>query len=120
MVKSRKDLRVAMLRQEFIDEIDPTRSLRDEFMSVIIVDLASAEKELEGMTGGEDDADRMQEVLDLMAKLQSKADVKNVVALDSKVSKIMDLMGFESEEGGECCIRRVSCHAEQLYHFLQT
>mmetsp|Transcript_29250 Transcript_29250/g.53617 ORF Transcript_29250/g.53617 Transcript_29250/m.53617 type:complete len:263 (-) Transcript_29250:251-1039(-) len=75
VVKSRKDLRVAMLRQEFIDEIDPTRSLRDEFMSVfteeaqIMADLASAEKELEGMTGGEDDADRMQEVLDLMAKL---------------------------------------------------
>jgi len=75
VVKSRKDLRVAMLRQEFINEIDPTRSLRDEFMSVfteeaqIMADLASAEKELEGMTGGEDDADRMQEVLDLMAKL---------------------------------------------------
>mmetsp|Transcript_36961 Transcript_36961/g.68479 ORF Transcript_36961/g.68479 Transcript_36961/m.68479 type:complete len:889 (+) Transcript_36961:95-2761(+) len=105
VVKSRKDLRVAMLRQEFIDEIDPDRSLRDEFMSVfteeaeIMADLAQAEKELEGMTGGEEDADRMQEVLDRMAKLQSKADVKNVGALDSRVSKIMDLMGFESEEG---------------------
>jgi ATPase subunit of ABC transporter with duplicated ATPase domains len=104
VVKSSKDLRVAMLRQEFIDEIDLTRSLREEFMSVfteeaeIMASLAQAEKELEGMTGT-DDADQMQEVLDRMAKLQAKADTKNVGALDSRVSKIMDLMGFEPEEG---------------------
>merc|ERR1719223_39133 len=41
----------------------------------------------------------MQEVLDRMAKLQDKADSKNVNALASRVSKIMDLMGFEPEEG---------------------
>jgi len=103
VVKSSKDLRVAMLRQEFIDEIDLTRSLRDEFTSVfteeaeIMEGLAQAEKELEGMDGS--DADKMQEVLDRMAKLQAKADNKNVNALDSRVSKIMDLMGFEPEEG---------------------
>ena len=34
-----------------------------------------------------------------MSKLQAKADAKNVNALDSRVSKIMDLMGFEPEEG---------------------
>jgi len=103
VVKSKKDLRVAMLRQEFVDEIDLTRSLRDEFMSVfteeaeIMAQLRQAEEELGQMTG--DDADAMQEVLDRMAKLQNKADDKNVNALDSRVSKIMDLMGFEPEEG---------------------
>eukprot|EP00578_Thalassiosira_sp_NH16_P010815 CAMPEP_0181120878 /NCGR_PEP_ID=MMETSP1071-20121207/24414_1 /TAXON_ID=35127 /ORGANISM="Thalassiosira sp., Strain NH16" /LENGTH=929 /DNA_ID=CAMNT_0023205609 /DNA_START=19 /DNA_END=2808 /DNA_ORIENTATION=- len=104
VIKSNKDLRVAMLRQEFVDEIDPERSLREEFRSVfveenaIMEELALAEKELEGMTGDQD-GDAMQEVLDRMAKLQGKADVKNVNALDSRVSKIMDLMGFEPEEG---------------------
>jgi len=103
VVKSSKDLRVAMLRQEFVDELVLTRSLRDEFMSVfveeaaIMDDLAAAEKELGEMTG--DDPDAMQEVLDRMAKLQDKADTKNVGALDSRVAKIMDLMGFEKEEG---------------------
>lgn len=93
-----------MLRQEFVDELVLTRSLRDEFMSVfveeaaIMDDLAAAEKELGEMTG--DDPDAMQEVLDRMAKLQDKADTKNVGALDSRVAKIMDLMGFEQEEGG--------------------
>ncbi len=67
----------------------------------IMADLAGAEKELESMRGDDSDTDRMQEVLDRMAKLQNKAGVKNVGALDSRVSKIMDLMGFEQEEGGE-------------------
>ena len=107
VIKSSKDVRVAMLRQEFIDEIDLTRSLRDEFTSVfteekaIMDELSAAEKELEGMTGEESDANMMQEVLDRMQKLQSKADAKNVNALGARVSKIMDLMGFEQEEGGK-------------------
>ncbi len=107
VVKSHKDLRVAMLRQEFIDEIDLTRTLREEFISVfteeaeIMAQLSQAEKELESMTGDASDADAMQEVLDRMAKLQVKADSKNVNVLDSRVSKIMDLMGFDPEEGGE-------------------
>jgi ATPase subunit of ABC transporter with duplicated ATPase domains len=103
VIKSHKDLRVAMLRQEFVDEIDLTRSLREEFMSVfteeaeILAQLRAAEDELSAMTG--EDADAMQEVLDRMAKLQAKADNKNVNALDSRVSKIMDLMGFDPAEG---------------------
>jgi len=62
-------------------------------------ELAAAEKELEGMSGDANDAEKMQEVLDRMQKLQGKADAKNVNALDARVSKIMDLMGFEQEEG---------------------
>ena len=105
VVKSKKDLRVAMLRQEFIDEIDLERTLRDEFMSVfteeaeIMEQLREAEEQLGQMSGDAVDADAMQEVLDRMAKLQNKADDKNVNALDSRVSKIMDLMGFDPEEG---------------------
>ena len=63
----------------------------------ILAQLRAAEDELSAMTG--EDADAMQEVLDRMAKLQAKADNKNVNALDSRVSKIMDLMGFDPEEG---------------------
>ena len=116
VVKSHKDLRVAMLRQEFIDEIDLTRTLREEFISVfteeaeIMAQLSQAEKELEGMTGDAADAEAMQEVLDRMAKLQVKADSKNVNVLDSRVSKIMDLMGFDPEEGGERVYLIVSLH----------
>ncbi len=52
--------------------------------------------------GGVDNVvtDRMQKMLDRMAKLQAKTHAKGMAMLDSKVSKIMDLMGFDPEEGG--------------------
>jgi len=102
VVKSKKDLRVAMLRQEFVDELVPDRTLLEEFMSVfeeenkILADLRDAEAELEKMTG--DDPDMMQEVLDRMQGLQAKAEVKGVYALQSRAKKTMNLMGFEDEE----------------------
>eukprot|EP00566_Odontella_aurita_P003157 CAMPEP_0113569900 /NCGR_PEP_ID=MMETSP0015_2-20120614/24668_1 /TAXON_ID=2838 /ORGANISM="Odontella" /LENGTH=972 /DNA_ID=CAMNT_0000472617 /DNA_START=149 /DNA_END=3067 /DNA_ORIENTATION=- /assembly_acc=CAM_ASM_000160 len=105
VVKSSKDLRVAVLRQEFVDELDPDRTLMDEFMSVfeeeneILQHLRDAEKELEGMDGT--DPDRMQEVLDNMQKLQAKAEAKGVYALESRAKKIMDLMGFTEDESAD-------------------
>ena len=91
-----------MLRQEFVDELVPERTLKEEFMSVfeeeqnILKELREAEKKLEGMGG--DDPDAMQEILDRMQDLQNKAEAKDVYALDSRAKKIMNLMGFEDDE----------------------
>lgn len=104
VVKSSKDLRVSILRQEFVDELELERSLFDEFMSVfseenqILLTLREVEAELEQMTADAIDADRMQQILDRMADLQAKADAKEVYALDSRVQKVMDLMGFSADE----------------------
>jgi ATP-binding cassette subfamily F protein 3 len=104
VVKSSKDLRVAMLRQEFIDELVRERTLKEEFMSVfaeenqIVQDIRDAEKELESL-GENGDPEQMQEILDRMQKLQADADVKDVYALESKTKKVMDLMGFTDDEG---------------------
>ena len=55
-MKSSADLRVAVLRQEFVDELVPERLLKDEFMSVfkeeneIMESLRDSEQELEGKT----------------------------------------------------------------------
>jgi len=103
VVKSSKSLRVAILRQEFVDELEMERSLFDEFMSVFVEEkalldeLRSSEAELESMSA--DDSDRMQEILDRMTDLQTKADAKAVYALESRVQKIMDLMGFTADDG---------------------
>jgi len=105
VVKSSKDLRVTMLRQEFVDELVRERTLREEFMSVfteeakLLEDIREAERELETMT--EADSDRMQIILDKMQDLQGKADAKGVYALASQVQKIMDLMGFTEDEGDD-------------------
>lgn len=104
MVKSTKDLRVAMLRQEFVDELVPDRTLREEFMSVfeeeneILEALKTAETDLE--KAGED-SDKMQEILDKMQELQDKAERKGVYALEARAQKVMDLMGFNEDEADD-------------------
>ena len=88
VVKSSKDLRVAFLRQEFADEIDPERTLRAEFASVFgeafeaLQGLAAEEAKLEALSAedasSDDYAEKMQEVLDEMARLQ---EVNNLVRI---------------------------------------
>ena len=103
VVKSSMDLRTAMLRQEFVDELIKERTLKEEFMSVfeeenkIVQDLKDAESKLESMSDA--DPEEMQEILDRMQELQQKAEDKEVYALESRVKKTMDLMGFNEEEG---------------------
>jgi ATP-binding cassette, subfamily F, member 3 len=103
VVKSSKDLRTAVLRQEFVDELVPERTLREEFLSVfveenaILDEIKAAEKALENTPA--DDADTMQKILDRMQELQNKAENKEVYALESRVKKVMDLMGFTEDEG---------------------
>eukprot|EP00978_Attheya_sp_CCMP212_P000511 scaffold1012_cov45-Attheya_sp.AAC.1 len=41
----------------------------------------------------------MQQILDLIQRLQGKADAKDVYSLESNAKKVMDLMGFTTEEG---------------------
>ncbi|GMH61791.1 hypothetical protein TL16_g03337, partial [Triparma laevis f. inornata] len=102
VVKSSADLRVAVLRQEFVDELVPERLLKDEFMSVfkeeneIMESLRDSEQELEVADCDPADSDKMQDILDKMQRLQAKADAKDVTGLESRAEKIMDLMGFDN------------------------
>jgi len=102
VVKSAADLRIAFLRQEFVDELVPSRTLKEELMSVFREEVAVM-AELDGMdqvlAACTEDPQRMQEALDRMQALQDKADALMVTQLDSRVEKIMDLMGFQPEEG---------------------
>ena len=105
VVKSSKDVRTAVLRQEFIDELIPERTLREEFASVfevenkILNDIKATEYELENTPS--DDVDKMQAILDRMQELQNLAEDKAVYTLDSRIKKIMDLMGFTDDEGDD-------------------
>ena len=107
VVKSKSDLRVAVLRQEFVDELIPERTLKEELGSVfeeenkILNDLNVVEEELSKMGEDGSDHDRMQEILDRMQELQNKAEEKGVYTLESRIKKIMDLMGFTEDEGDD-------------------
>ena len=106
VVKSKSDLRVATLRQEFVEELIPTRTLKEEFMAVfevenaILQELKDSEDELASM-GDDGDQNRMQELLDRMQDLQNKAEEKGVYALEARVTKVMDLMGFVEDEADD-------------------
>lgn len=105
VVKSSGSLRTAILRQEFIDELVKERTLKEEFLSVfveenqIIQALKEVENSLENMSS--DDTDKMQDILDRMQELQQQAEDKDVYVLESRVKKIMDLMGFTEDEGDD-------------------
>ena len=99
-------LRVAVLRQEFVDELVPTRTLKEEMLSIfeeenaIMQELSDVEAELAGM-GEDGDQNRMQDILDRMQELQNKAEEKDVLTLESRVTKVMDLMGFMEDEADD-------------------
>jgi ATP-binding cassette subfamily F protein 3 len=105
VVKSSADLRVAILRQEFVDELVPTRTLREELLSVfeeenkILQELKDCETEL-GISPPED-VERMQQILDRMQELQNAVEDKEVYALESRIKKVMDVMGFNDDEGDD-------------------
>ena len=96
--QSGRDLRVSFLKQEFTDELVPTRSLRDEFRSVFrealdaLQALSDAEVQLASL-GGNDGNDgggggggeAMQTVLDDMAALQERATRLEAYSIDGKV-----------------------------------
>jgi len=102
VIKSAADLRISFLRQEFVDELVLSRTLKEELMSVfseemkVFEELDNFDKVLEEV---KDDSDKMQDALDRMAELQKQADSMGVAQLASRVEKIMDLMGFSVEEG---------------------
>jgi ATP-binding cassette subfamily F protein 3 len=103
VVKSSKSLRVAMLRQEFVDELRADRTLKEELMSVfeeelqILEDIKNAETQLANTPP--DDENEMQVLLDRMQELQNEAENKEIYALESRVQKVLDLMGFNEDEG---------------------
>lgn len=106
VVKSSKDLRVAFLRQEFVDELVMERSLKEELTSVfteeadILGALQACEDELQEETVQQDPV-QMEEVLNRLSRLQEDAERNRVYDLGTRVQRIMDVMGFSVSEGDQ-------------------
>ena len=79
-----------------------TRTLKEELLSAfteeqqVLLDIAQCESEVETTTDG---PVRMDEVLTKLQKLQDLAIAKQCYALEPRVLKIMDSMGFTVEDG---------------------
>jgi len=102
VIKSSKNLRVAFLRQEFIDELEMERSLRDELFTSFIEEQALL-KEIEeteaAIAKTTDNPDEMDKVLNKLQELQDRALSRGVYSLEAKVDKVMQSMGFDTEDG---------------------
>jgi hypothetical protein len=88
IIKSSKNLRVAFLRQEFVDELVETNTLREELYTsfeeerALLKGISDCEEEVGRTT---DDPKKMEEVLNRLQDLQEKAIAQGVYALEAKV-----------------------------------
>lgn len=99
ILKQSKSMKVAYLTQEF--EVQPNRTVREEFASVFEVQLNVAEemenvqKELENAT---EDMEKMGKLLDRLEELQSKAETVDMYAVDKDIDQMMPQLGFTTED----------------------
>jgi len=98
-----KDIKLAFLRQEFWDDLDPERSLKEEIMSgmkdemEILKGIEGCEKELE-KEEVQNDPDAMQAVLDKLMELQDRAERSKVYQMEGRVDTVRNMMGFTEED----------------------
>jgi hypothetical protein len=97
IIKSAPNLRIAFLRQEFVEGLNMDATLRQELTLAfadeqeILRGISAAEVELEQTT---DDPKKMEEILDRMQRLQESAIAKGAYSLDSKVNKRDDALYY--------------------------
>eukprot|EP01032_Pedospumella_encystans_P014370 gene14370-16508_t len=102
VVRSSANLRIAYLHQEFLENIDDSRTLKEELLEgfteerAILAGIARLETELESTT---DNPEQMDTVLEQLQSLQERASQKRCYSLDSRVLKVMNSMGFGVEDG---------------------
>jgi ATPase subunit of ABC transporter with duplicated ATPase domains len=103
VLKSRRNLQVAYLNQEF--DIQPDRTVRQELASAYAEGMAVAErteeiqKELEACT---DDMDKMSALLDELDKLGNKAIDLDMDTIDKRIDQMMPELGFSVEDNDRC------------------
>ena len=96
---AKRNMQVAYLTQEF--EVDPSRTVREEFLSVyseqieVMNEIDRLQLEIEDST---DDLERMGDLIDELSKWQAKADNLDVKVLDKAIDKMMPQLGFVQED----------------------
>lgn len=98
--KSPPLLRLSYLKQEFLDHIDPSRSLLDEILSVFSeeVSVVRAIEELEARINDSNDSSVMAGLLNNFHDLNNKAKALRTDQIRAKVIKAALLLGFSEED----------------------
>lgn len=99
--QSSSSLRVAFLRQEFIDSLTMTNTLEEELLlsfateQQVLKDIAACEKRIEEVAL---DSDLLQAALDDLQNLQEKARLLGAYNLEPRLLKVLDSMGFTTDD----------------------
>lgn len=101
VVRSSERVKASFLRQEFIDELDPTRTLREEFYSAFTEESQflrrynQCEQEIENAGN---DLDKLETLLDRLEELRRKCDERDAWNLDSRIDKVLPGLGFVEDD----------------------
>lgn len=99
VVKARQNMKIAYLTQEF--DVQPTRTVREEFMSAFSDQIHVMKRQEEVQKGLEecgDDMERMGELLDELNELSKVAVDLDINLLDKKIDQMMPELGFSLED----------------------
>ncbi|KAI0563600.1 ABC transporter [Gracilaria domingensis] len=101
VVRSSKKTRASFLRQEFVDELDPTRTLREEFYSAFHKEMKLAAEytkcERDIATVG-DDMESLERLLNLFEDLRQQCEESDVWNLDARIDRVMPGLGFSEDD----------------------
>ncbi|CAL8469003.1 g8544 [Coccomyxa elongata] len=99
VVKEKPNMKIAYLTQEF--DVEPTRTVREEFMSAYAEQMTVMRRQEEIQKGLEEcgeDMDRMSALLDELQELSGQAAELDIKLLDKKVDQMMPELGFTSDD----------------------
>lgn len=101
VVRSSSKTKASFLRQEFVDELDPTRTLREEFLSAFKEEsklLFEYEECERSISNAGEDMEKLEKLLNRLEDLRVQCEQKNAWNLDSRVDKVMPGLGFHEDD----------------------
>lgn len=101
VLKSSDRIKASFLRQEFVDELDLEATLLSEFQTAFVEETKALKryKEVEDdMTASSSDMQKMESLLNEMEDLRQKLDSMDAWNLDSRIDKLLPLLGFTEED----------------------
>lgn len=101
VIRSSTKTKASFLRQEFVDELDPTRTLREEFMSAFTEEgklLADYKQCEDDIAGAGEDLEKLEVLLNRLEELREKCEQMDAWILDSRIDRVMPGLGFIDED----------------------
>lgn len=107
IIKSSPRVRTAFLRQEFIDELCPTRTLKEELLSVfekenqVLQEYQQLEDKIANMGTDGDNLEYMEELLNQLENYREQCEDNDVWNLDTRVERLLPQLGFLPEDAAK-------------------